>query len=77
MVQADSTTHGFNGNMLDNSQQYRHFDYQKPFFRRQQYMAEKLLCQKLRTFVIIKAVFGIVAIIAIIPIIIGAILLFT
>jgi hypothetical protein len=77
MAQDDSTTHGFNGYMLDNSQQYGHFDYPKPFFRRQQYMAEKLLCHKLRTFVIIKAVLGLVAIIAIVPIIIGAILLFT
>jgi hypothetical protein len=77
MAQNDSNRHGFNGNIMDYNQQNGHFGNQKPFSRRQQYLEEKLLCHKLRTFVILKAVLGVVAIIAIVPIIIGTILLLT
>ncbi len=73
----DSNKHDLNSKILGNSQIFRHYDNQGPFYRKQQYMAEKLLCQKLRTFVIIKTVLGVAAIIAIVPIIIGAILLLT
>ncbi|MFZ4548818.1 MAG: hypothetical protein ACOYN4_15325 [Bacteroidales bacterium] len=73
----DNTEHDFNGNIQGNYHYYKHYDYQNAFSRRQQYLAEKLLCHKLRTFVIIKTVVGVVAILAIVPILIGAILLLT